>query len=701
MTCNIIIPTVAAFPTISVAAPLAITYDVATTTQMPDVTVGTSASPDTVTVTYTLGRGDVKKGGCGSIDSTVSAPPGVTITPFDDATKTYIVAGPVADVNTVLAGVQYTSGASEKALIPYDVKVTDSASKTTKFCDPSLLLAPIGVLFPFTSACTETLTLTGTTGTVALTGVDEVAVTKEVLTSAPVAFNTNLTTTVGDLVTNINGNATMFTAEDLGSGTFKICALESLGETANCWNITTAFTGDLGLTGTTKFSEGVTGKVNPKTAQKQAGDSLFDKALNFAGDIVGPLALVALSLLSRPTSGMKLTVRRDEDNPIREVKLYLKAFDEFRFPDIYNPTTRVMSDTFAAWKAGGFTFDEGFTDNPAWVLLWLIQDTTFGLGNIIKITTDELAILYEDIFNASLRNDEDIDVGPGSETRNTINGTVFNTLTNLEVMNNIASVMQSRPVFDDGLRVIQDRPGTVKAIFNETNVLNTEESPGFTYTGNSMKIDFNTVTVSWFDPNLPCTLKSDTVSAVVTVNSNQTRQVIGWGINQLGQALRLAKKIIIDEAIADPNTVTFVTGVFGETITIGDVVRITDRYNPNLASTDTNAGRILEQLSTTQFRINDTTAITGTPSVYIVLPDGTLHTSTVTTFVDNGPDATITITDAVPSTPVEKAWYNIGDGELYKIFRKQERPNGIEYEFTGILHSESKYGLIDATLVDA
>jgi hypothetical protein len=684
-------------------APFATAYEPSSSTQIPDATAVTQVSPDSVTVTYTLGKGDPKSAGAGTLTSTVSAPPGVTITPYDSATGKFVVIGPVAGVNSVLAGVQYNSAADEKNEIPYDLLIEDSEGNTAPFCEDALQLVPTDALYPSTEACTGTLTLTGSSGTISISLVDEEASLKEVLTSAPIPFDTDLTTTATNLVNDINTNATMATATDLGSGTFQICAVKSLGKEANCWDVIAVVTGTMGMTGTTKLSGGVTGKINPKIAEKQLGDKLFDLGVG----LLPLLGTVATSLFSADNSALSISIRRDESNPVRELLFYLQSFP-IPVPDPYDEETRIMSGTFATWKTSGFPFKTVNTDNPAWWFLYLVRDTNIGLGNQIPLQSTELEVLYEDCFNASARNDTTVDSGDGVETRNLANWIFNNTTTNIGVLEEMASIMQARPIFDESLRLIQDRPGNIKAIFNETNVINDGGNRGFTYIGGSMKAEFNSVEITWFPPELPDESKTEIVTDTsLIVAANQTKRILGVGIAQVGQAIRQALSTLYNEALSNPLTVSWTTGYEGENVTIGDVVQINDFWDPTIPDLQKNAGRILDEISLSEFRISHRTAITIGDPIAITRQDGTLHITTVDSFNDEGvtirPEgsATITIDTAMPESPFPLATYNIGAGITVKISTKLEKEDGHQYELSGVFDDQNKFNLIDATLTEA
>jgi len=682
---DLIIPDTAIKPTLSIIAKATGLYvEAGPAADIPSTSVTADTTDVTVDVTIVVGLG--------VISTTASSPPTFTWTVGD---KTAQIIGTPTQVNTALAALQYTPDAADEGEVVFLFTATDDNGNTTTLCGANnIKLVTDSVLQSAAAACTGTYTMTGTTGSIVAIYVHEPVdddIVKKINTIA-VPFNTSLTQTVTDLVAEITttGTTPQFTATDLGGGTFKVCAPTGLGADANGYYLSVATTGNLAISGSP-----MDGGRDKQGIEDFIKGGLSDNAWKLV-DQSGLIGQVLNSIADPDESGFRLGLPVGTD-PITEIRYKFKGRNTISYPNTFNPTARTLSANHASWVGAGRTFTTGYTDDPAWCLLDFMTNTNYGCGDEIWafLSTADKNIVYEDLYAANTRNIETVHSG----TRYTLNGVVDGSRTKLQVLQDIAGVMHAKVLFlgrsttnsligGGMVRVVQDRPRSAVNISNNTSisqegVFYNEKNPGKIY---------NTAHVSWADPDKYSQLASVTTGLTIddTVSNTEEIAITAWGINDENQAKRHGRMIMLDESSTQVLS-KFIGTIDHQYLVPGDVIRLLDGN----IETDTEAagGRILSVNSTTEIEVDRDLTVTGNPNIYISLPDGTTHSTTIASY--SSTNFTVTLTGAMSPITVDGAKYVVTDGALYVVTKQVRRDKGV-VEVYGTTYDAAKYTTIDS-----
>ena len=674
---DLVIPDLVDAPTIGRSSGKDVTiYTPAISNDLPAFTGSQSATVDNVTVVLTFENSK------GVISSNTS--PGGTSKVWDSSARTFTVIGTMANVNLVIADLQYTSVTDEQVDIPYEIQITDDDGKTTKECSGGdLKLVPDTLLKDYIKACTGDLDLTGTNGSIRLRVVN--AATNEIIAtiSDVIPFNTNLSTTTSDLLSNIAGLTTtpQFEGITISGDTFQICAPQGLGQEANKYVVVIEVTGDMGLSGNKAFEGGQTG-TDLGDLFKQAGLAAERYGLV---DIAAQLADAALAAILNPgVAQIRIDIPAGLE-PILQVRVKWQGRNVILTSDDYDPVLKTYGGGWDLVTFGTPTF----TNNPAWCLLDFIKNDVFGVEKEIygRMTTDQRTIFHNDIYEAAQRCDEIV----GTTNRYTLNALVTNKRSNIDIINDIAGVMHAKVLFlpSNVIRLAQDKPRDPVLLVNQSGV----GQEGFSYGTKSPKTIYNRVLVSYYDPERYAqlvTIEEDFVS-ITTVRDSSTLNILAWGVDNTEQAIRHSRKVIFDE-----NTTIVTAKYLGtldhQNIIPGQIVRILDEWNETV--TNAFGGRVTGSSGLDNIVSDRDLVISGNPSIYITMPDATFHTTTIASVSGTG-DRSITLTDDMPDTPIVNAKFNITDGVDYIVTKVSRNAKGI-YEIFGIPYQPDKYAAIDA-----
>jgi predicted phage tail protein len=134
-----------------------------------------------------------------------------------------------------------------------------------------------------------------------------------------------------------------------------------------------------------------------------------------------------------------------------------------KIPSNYNPFTRTYS---GVWDG---TFQNNWTNNPAWVFYALLTNKRFGAGEFI----DESQVDRYSLLPIAQYCDELVPDGKGGlEPRMTFNAYITDRGEAYEVLNALAAAFRGLTYFAEGTVVaIQDRPKAVSKIFSPANVI--------------------------------------------------------------------------------------------------------------------------------------------------------------------------------------------------------------------------------------
>lgn len=305
-----------------------------------------------------------------------------------------------------------------------------------------------------------------------------------------------------------------------------------------------------------------TGLLQPLQRDKQQiGDDIFAVS-DEACAVIEPITDI---ILEDKTTTL-LRIRRDQ----AEIKSIYQKFRGriINVPDEFDPVARIYT---GVPDFNNITFKQAYSNDPAWCFYDYLTDVNFGAGQFILLSDEQTAQLLQKLYLISLRNNEVIN----NSYRNTINGVIAGEKTKIEVLEDLAASMFSRPIFYNGVTLVSDIPSPTKAIFNTANVLFEPGKEAFSYTGSNTQTNLNEVTVRYQDE------KRITLKNSVTIKANNDPYTYGTtvvespiGVNNKSQAERYGRTLLFNNAFTDVLTVTFETGAIGNMLFVGDIIAI-------------------------------------------------------------------------------------------------------------------------------
>jgi hypothetical protein len=239
------------------------------------------------------------------------------------------------------------------------------------------------------------------------------------------------------------------------------------------------------------------------------------------------------------------------------------------------------------------SFKLAWTNNPAWIMMDLLINKRYGLGNHIESEQIDVWELYK-IAKWCDGADENgnfqgvSDGYGGIEPRHTFNGVIEEKYNIFEIVNQVASVfrgnvyyMNSMITFDD------DRPKPPAGEFTNADV----KDGIFNYTNMRKDEEFTALDIAFVDerndykPSIEYVEDSDSIRKRGILKRN----INAFGITSRGQAKRFGKHILHHTAKEKLN-VSFITDIKALMFRPGDIIQIHDE----LLSTYKNYGKILE-----------------------------------------------------------------------------------------------------------
>jgi len=331
-----------------------------------------------------------------------------------------------------------------------------------------------------------------------------------------------------------------------------------------------------------------------------------------------------------------------------------------------------------------------YTNCPAMVLLDLLTNTRYGFGDHI---TDSNLDLFSFVTASKYANTL-VDDGFGNqEARFSCNVNIQNSSEAFDLINELAGVMRCMPIFSAGsITITQDSPKSASYLFNLSNIT----SEGFNYSGSSLKQRHTSVAVSYFNMD-----SQDVDFEVVDDTTAQskfgiiTKQVKAFACTSRGQAARLGRSILFAEQ-NESELVSFTTSIdAGAIVRPGAIIDIADPVRAGVRR----GGRLSAVASTTVMTIDDANAsdlaTTNSPTLSVVLPDGTVETRDVSSISSAG---VVTVSSAFSQTPnVNTVWLLANTTVQAQKFRviTVEEQDGINFGITALSYVEAKYSFIE------
>ena len=325
---------------------------------------------------------------------------------------------------------------------------------------------------------------------------------------------------------------------------------------------------------------------------------------------------------------------------------------------------------------------------PAMVLLDLLLDTRYGLGNHI---TESSLDLFSFVTASKFANTLVDDGLGGQEARFSCNVNIQASSEAFDLINELSGVMRCMPIWSAGsILLAQDSPKDASYLFNLSNVT----SEGFTYSGSGLKTRNTVVSVSYFN------MDSREIDYEVYEDADAIakfgiiiKKVKGYACTSRGQARRLARAILFSEQ-NESEVCSFKTSIdSGVVVRPGAVIEIADPVRSGVRR----GGRV-SAATTTQITVDNTSATdlsaSNNAKLSVILPNGTFEQKDVLSISG----AVITVNSPYSQTPnVNTVWMLTNDtiqSQKFRVITVEEK-GGINYEITALSYVDAKYAFIE------
>lgn len=262
--------------------------------------------------------------------------------------------------------------------------------------------------------------------------------------------------------------------------------------------------------------------------------------------------------------GVKLDSEYFNNIPSRTYEVYgIKV----KVPSNYNPDTRGYS---GLWDG---TFKVAYSDNPAWVLMDIVTNKRYGLGERLGSFDVDKWTLYQ----IARYCDQMIPDGyGGTEPRFTCNLWLTEQRSAYDVLSDLCSIFRAIPVWTGTtLTFIMDRPSDPVWTYTNANVINGE----FTRQYSALKSRHNAIQVEYKDKdnNYDTAIEYVSDDALIRKHGLNLKKVTAFGCTSRGQAFRTGKWILETEKL-ETETITFTVGAEGLMNIPGDIIQVTDNH---------------------------------------------------------------------------------------------------------------------------
>ena len=263
-------------------------------------------------------------------------------------------------------------------------------------------------------------------------------------------------------------------------------------------------------------------------------------------------------------AGVKFDSEYFSGIPVRTYEIYgIKV----RVPSNYDPVARTYS---GLWDG---SFKIAYTNNPAWILMDIVTNKRYGLGDRLgEFSVDKWAL-----YQISQYCDQQIPNGFGGvEPRFTCNLWITEQRSAYDVLSDLCSIFRAIPVWNGTeLTFIMDRPSDPVWTYTNANVVGGEFSRQYS----AMKARHNAIQVEYKDTSNAYTNTIEYVSddeAIRKFGLN-LKKVTAYGCTSRGQAFRTGKWLLETERL-ETETITFTVGSEGLMNIPGDIIRVTDNH---------------------------------------------------------------------------------------------------------------------------
>ncbi|OFB61756.1 TipJ family phage tail tip protein, partial [Synergistes jonesii] len=343
-------------------------------------------------------------------------------------------------------------------------------------------------------------------------------------------------------------------------------------------------------------------------------------------------------------------------------------------PGNYDPATRTYS---GIWDG---TFQNAWTDNPAWILRDLIESDRYGLKKFFPPRWINPLMDKWTLYEIAKICDESVDDGfGGTEPRYTFNGQIMGAGEAREVVQSIASVFHGMTYWGSALMYATcDYPTDPLRTLNQSTI----NDGTLSYSTGSAREIHSVALVTWYDPD---NYGEATIETVVDWDKYQRYgksevKVTAYGCYSRGQAYRHGLWTLLTED--EQWQCTLEQGLEGYDLMPGTVIKIAD---PNIMGIRYSGRAVNIGVDSVTLDAPVSLTVGETYTLYIVADDGTEESREITsrgtsnvvnvsapfskTFSDN-PAWSISGTDAAPREFAVRSLKEKQDGRVEVSLRE-------------------------------
>lgn len=240
-------------------------------------------------------------------------------------------------------------------------------------------------------------------------------------------------------------------------------------------------------------------------------------------------------------------------------------------PSNYNPDTRTYDES-VPWNG---QLVKRYSNNPAWVLYFLIKSTEYGLARYYQ----NVSVILQEFYNAGKWCDEQVPSAVSGQTqpRFTFNELIDSQKSGIDMLYYLAGSFNS-VIYDSNNGVIRlktDQMGTSKQLFTPETVVDGK----FNYSFSDIATRYNDITVQYVNPDLNWELdeRSASIDASewIEANGRVPLSFVAIGCTNTHEAIRRANDRLLT-ANTEVTTVSFQTSRFGVLAELYDTILVAD-----------------------------------------------------------------------------------------------------------------------------
>lgn len=377
--------------------------------------------------------------------------------------------------------------------------------------------------------------------------------------------------------------------------------------------------------------------------------------------------------------GTKFDASQFSDIPSRAFHIYGRII---KVPSNYDAETRTY---MGVWDG---TFQNSYTNNPAWIYYDLLLNERYGLGSRVRAAQ----VNKWELYKIAQYCDVLVKDGKGGmEPRYTCNLYLQTRQDALKVLQEVAQIFRGMAYWGNNEVVaIADMPSDAVRTYGNSDVLDGK----FSYKGQDGVARYNVALVTWNDLTDFGRQKVEYVEdrdEIMRQGKIEKVELTATGCTSQGQAQRNGRWALLTNNLED-EMITFTVGILGAVVRPGNVIRVFDTNRAGKLV----AGRITA--SGTNWIETNVKPDVGGPGdrVTVVMPNAT----TATMIIDTIAGLKITFTEPMPAVPVVQTSWGLETDDLaaqyFRVSAVSEATEKYTYQISGVKHVEGKYAAIDS-----